>query len=95
MTPEQYDEFLDDLRRLRTALGLVAVPVGREGHVSPREAFRACIAQAERLRTALAHYADEGNWTGPLTGPRLYVGRVPAGGYEVARAALALGEGAG
>ena len=47
MTPEQYEQFLVDLARLRRALDLSdgALPI------SPRSAFLECIEEVERWRS--------------------------------------------
>ena len=64
-----------------------------DAHV--RDDVPALCAENERLRAALGHYADEGNWIEPdeYQGHRLYVGSGVDAGYDHARAALAHEEG--
>jgi hypothetical protein len=55
VTPDQYDEFLSDLRGLREACGL---PSGALD-ISPREAFLKCIKRAREMYGMLV-WAESG-----------------------------------
>lgn len=92
MDAEQYERFLTELGDLREALGLVRVPVGPNGHVSPREAFLECKDAAVRLRAGLKRALD-GYYTGrPLQtgGMPQYEGRIYRSVHEELSALMKL-----